>query len=140
MLYYRKAESEDISVIWAQAKVLIDDYEDISAIDYDKVLVWMERKITAQIENYTCVWSDNEKCAYYCLSEDGELDDLYVLSPFRGQGIGTTILNRCIEVSKAPLWLYVFKQNAGAIRLYRRFGFQWSEDVGKTRQIMRREK
>lgn len=140
MLYYRKAEERDIPVIFDQAKTLIDAYEDISAIDYDKVLSWMERKITAQIENYTCVWLDDEKCAYFCLSEDGELDDLYVLPPFRGKGIGTAILKRCIDLSKAPLWLYVFKRNVGAIKLYQRFGFECREEVGKTRQIMAREK
>lgn len=140
MLYYRKAENEDIPVIFAQAKNLIDTYEDISSIEYDKVLSWMERKIAAQIENYTCVWLDDEKCAYYCLSEDGELDDLYVLPPFRGRGIGTAILKRCIDDSKAPLWLYVFKRNVGAVKLYRRLGFECREEVGKTRQIMRREK
>ncbi len=139
MLSFGATETADISVVFAQAKALVDAYEDISAIDYDKVLSWMERKITAHIASYTCVWWDGEKCAYYRLSENGELDDLYVLQPYRGQGIGSAILKKCIDESKVPLWLYVFKANTGAIRLYCRFGFEVREEVGRTRQIMCRE-
>lgn len=139
MLSFSASEPADVPVIFAQAKALIDAYEDLSAIDYEKVLSWTERKITAYIESYNCVWIDGEKCAYYRLSEDGELDDVYVLPSFRGQGIGSAILKKCIEDSKAPLWLYVFKKNSAAIRLYRRFGFEIRETVDETRQIMRRE-
>lgn len=139
MLSFQVAQMTDVPVILAQAKALIDVYEDRSAIDYEKVLSWMERKITVSIESYTCVWMDGEKCAYYRLSEAGELDDLYVLPPFRNQGIGSAILQKCIDESEVPLWLYVFRENSNAIRLYRRFGFETVEKVGSTRQIMRRE-
>lgn len=138
-LTYETATNEDISVIFAQAKALVDAYEDRSAIDYDKVMGWMERKITKLVESYTRVRRDGQVCAYYRLTEDGELDDLYVLSPFRGQGIGSAILDKCIREEKAPLWLYVFTENRRAIALYERFGFRIRETVGTTRVIMRTE-
>lgn len=135
-LSFSAASIEDIPVIFAQAKALIDAYEDISAIDYDKVMDWMKRKITAQIADYTCVRSGMEKCAYYHLSKDGELDDLYVLSPFRGQGIGFAIVQKCIAESAKPLWLYAFTKNRRAIALYERFGFRIREAVGETRVLL----
>lgn len=138
-LEYRPGTPDDILAIFAQAQALVEHYEDLTTIDYDKVLAWMERKITKQIGNYTRVCLDGKICAYYCLAPDGELDDFYVLPQFRGRGIGSAILENCIRESQAPLWLYVFTKNKGAIALYQRFGFQITEAVGTTRAIMRRE-
>ena len=138
-LQFLPAENSDISVIFALAKNLIDTYEDLSSIDYDKVLAWVNRKITQRICEYCCVTLDGEKCAYYRLCEDGELDDLYVLPGFQNRGIGSQILQKCIADSEENLYLYVFSRNFRAISLYERFGFSVRETVGKTRLIMARK-
>ena len=137
-LQFVNALASDIPVILAQAKTLIDTYEDLSSIDYDRVMKWMERKITDHIGQYRCVVADRQRCAYYRLCDDGELDDLYVLPPFRNMGIGSRILEKCMEESTGNLYLYVFSRNLRAIAFYERFGFQIAEPVGKTRLIMRR--
>ena len=137
-LHYQVATEGDIPEIFAQAKALIDTYEDLEIIDYDKVLAWMKRKITSQIQEYTAVSQNGEICAYYHLCEDGELDDVYVLPAYRNQGVGSQILQKCIDDSRSPLYLYVFSANVGAIRFYQRFGFTVSETVSNTRYIMSR--
>ena len=138
-LQFTIAESADIPVIFAQAKELIDTYEDLDSIDYDRVLSWVKHKITSLISEYRCVLLDGERCAYYRLCEDGELDDLYVLPSFHNRGIGSAILDKCIEESKNPIYLYVFSRNVRAISFYNRFGFSVRETVGKTRLIMERK-
>ena len=135
-LCYRQAAVKDIPVIFELSKDLIHTYEDLSAIDYEKVMKWVEMKITENISTYTVATRDSEACAYYRLCEDGELDDLYVLPNFRGQGIGTEILRKCIADSVAPLWLFVFTRNIRAIAFYERFGFTCRETVGNTRMIL----
>ena len=137
-LQYLVATEADIPVIFDQAKALIDAYEDLASIDYEKVLTWVKQKITSQIREYTAVSQNGEICAYYHLCQDGELDDVYVLPGFRGQGIGSQILQKCIAESRQPLYLYVFSRNLRAIELYKRFGFGVSERVGNTRYIMSR--
>lgn len=137
-LRFVNADKTDIPVIFGQAKALIDAYEDIEAIDYDKVLAWVERKITKCISEYRCVLADGEKYAYWRLCEDGELDDLYVLPAFRNMGIGSLIMETCIEESEKDLYLYVFQRNVRAISFYERFGFTVREAVGQTRFIMAR--
>ena len=135
-LQFEIADVSDVSAIFSQAKELIDRYEDISSIDYDKVLAWVKKKIETHISEYRCVWKAGRKVAYYRLCEDGELDDLYVLPAFQGQGIGSEILKRCIAESKADMYLYVFRDNVRAITFYERFGFTIHESVGHTRFIM----
>ena len=137
-LQFVPATESDASVIFEQAKNLIDTYEDTESIDYDKVLAWVNRKIEMCISEYTCVVADNVRCAYYRLCEDGELDDLYVLPGFQNKGIGSEILKKCIAESAKPLYLYVFSRNIRAISFYKRLGFSARETVGKTRLIMAR--
>ena len=138
MLSFQPACRQDIPVIYDQAKNLMDTYEDIAAIEYEKVLAWVNRKITSCISEYTAVSVDGKICAYYHLCEDGELDDVYVLPGFQGQGIGSEILNRAIAQSPKPLYLYVFSRNHRAISFYERFGFTVTKTLGNTRYIMSR--
>jgi len=138
-LQFSAAREEDIPVIFTQAKNLIDQYEDVSNIAYDKVLAWVMRKIEANILEYCCVMADGEKSAYYRLCEDGELDDLYVLPAFQNRGIGSAIMSRCIAKAENNIYLYVFSRNSRAISFYERFGFSMRETVGKTRLIMERK-
>ena len=141
-LTFRAAEQEDIPVILAMSKALIDQYEDVASIDYPKVLQWVQNKITENIRQYRCIYANKEKVGYFRLilgETETELDDLYVLPAFRNQGIGTAVLQHCISITHTPIFLYVFKKNTEAIKLYSRIGFSVSEEVGKTRYILRRE-
>lgn len=141
-LIFRQARIEDIPTIFSLSKDLICRYEDLSAIEYEKVISWVERKITDTIDRYTCVFHNGEKVAYYCLQKgegEWELDDFYVLPPFQNRGIGSKILSECLSQVDAPVFLYVFTQNTGAIRLYERFGFFEVKTVSPTRKILRRE-
>lgn len=135
------AEKADIDGIFKMAKELVDTYEDLTTIDYDKVLHWMYRKISDQIDAYTCVYADGDKIGYYHLMNDQqstEIDDFYLLPSFRNMGYGSQILHACIQQAASPMFLYVFRDNAGAIRFYERHGFQIAEQVSPTRYIMRR--
>ena len=138
-LQFLPASKAHIPLIYEQAKHLIDTYEDIASIDYEKVLAWVRRKIEKEITSYCHVLLDGQTCAYYRLCEDGELDDLYVLADFQNQGIGSRILGKCIKESKNPLYLYVFTRNVRAISFYRRFDFHIREKIGDTRLIMERK-
>ena len=139
---FESASGQDIPNIFSLSKALIDQYEDMSSIDYEKVLQWVRNKIESEITTYTRICSRGETVGFYRLHEENgetELDDFYVLSPFRGKGIGTAVLEKCIFESKTPMFLYVFKKNEDAIRLYQRMGFVWVKDVSKTRMILRRD-
>lgn len=141
-LDYAPADSTDAAMIYAMCKALIDCYEDPASIDYEKVLAWTKRKIETQIGQYTCILKDGQKAGYYRLYPmEGqlELDDFYVLPDFRNQGIGTKSLKRIISEADCPIFLYVFTQNRGAVKLYRRMGFEKVEQVSATRCILRRK-
>lgn len=68
-----------------------------------------------------------------------EMDDLYVFEGYRNLGIGTTVLNNCFEETDLPIFLYVFKKNIKAIKLYSLLGFRVIEVCGNTRYIMQKQ-
>ena len=138
-LRYSPATPEDIDVIYNLCRELIETYEDLSSIDLPAVLAWVRKKIQKQISGYTCVWQNDNKVAYFCLSEEpqgSELDDFYVLPEWRNRGIGSGVLKYCLEHAQKQMYLYVFTRNIGAIRLYERFGFVETKQVSPTRIIM----
>ena len=139
-LTYSPAAPADAGAIFELCKALIDQYEDISTIDYDKVLTWVRRKIEGSISEYHRILLDGDHAGYFhfCPAEDGwELDDLYVFPEFQNRGIGTAVILACCE--KGPVMLYVFRKNTGALALYRRLGFREVGTAGQTRLILRKE-
>jgi len=142
-LHFVPAEEADLEILFELNKSLITQYEDPSSIDLDEVLAWIKRKLQKKLSEYRAVILDDEKVGYFrlCGIEDNtlELDDLYVLAPYRRQGIATGILRYCISESERrhkPLMLYVFTQNLPALLLYEKMGFEVQEIASPTRQIM----
>lgn len=139
VISFQPADEKDIGRIYTLSKDLIDRYEDIETIDYDKVLVWVHRKIVNHIDSYTRILSDGQHAGYYRLCPAGdmmELDDLYIFPEFQRQGIGTQVIRKCCSETNLPIMLYVFSKNTRALALYERLGFNITEAVGSSRYIM----
>jgi len=141
-LEFIPAEGTDSEIIFGQLKQLIDAYEDLSSINYEKVLAWCRGQIEKHIDRYTCVLADGKKAGWYNFSpsDDGrmELDNFFVLPAYRNRGIGTAVLNRCFAETDKPIFLYAFIKNTRAMALYSRMGFRVIEYEGTTRCIMQR--
>ena len=141
-LTFDSAKPEDLDLLFQLNKSLIDAFEDLESIDYPRVLAWVRQNLQNHLSDFTRVYYENTLAAFYCLSpSEGklELDSLFVLPEFRGQGIGTAILKKCISESETPLFLYVFRKNTGACALYRRMGFTVTKEL-PTRYIMEYQK
>lgn len=145
LLTYQPADASDLDALFSFNKELIDQYEDLSQIPYQKVLAWVRQKLEQQIQEYTCIFADGKKAGYYHFSsmdsDTMELDDLYLFPSFRGHGIGTAVIQKCCAETSQPILLYVFQRNTRAIALYQRMGFQiqcTTQNVSRTRYIMRR--
>ncbi len=140
-LTFRPAKKADIETLFAWNKALIDAYENTEAIEYDKVLSWVRRKLEMHIGEYQCIFADGKKagCFHFCPPENGEreLDDLYLFPEFQGKGIGTTVIRSCLSQTDLPVTLFVFIKNEGAVRLYEKLGFRVVSSISSTRFFMR---
>ena len=140
-LTYIRAEASDIETLFQLNKDLIDRYENISQIDYSKVLSWVLNKLKTHISEYTCIFCNDQKVGYYhfhSVDKKMELDDLYIFPPYQSKGIGSEVIRKCIAETDLPIFLYVFIKNVKAVSLYKRLGFRVIKTVGESRYIMER--
>jgi len=144
MINFKIADISDIDMIYKLSKENIDMYEDITKINYEKVLDWVKRKIHNNISSYKAIYYNGEKVGYFNFHEENnklEIDDLYIFEMYRDKGIGTMIIKDCIKESNEkniPIFLYVFSKNTKAVSLYTRLGFEITEKIKDTRYIMER--
>ncbi|MEM7673581.1 MAG: GNAT family N-acetyltransferase [Verrucomicrobiota bacterium] len=60
-----------------------------------------------------------ESIVSMCAYKDGHIQHLYVSKSCQGQGVGSGMIRYIINLYRAPLYyLYVFRKNTEAIRLY----------------------
>jgi len=56
-----------------------------------------------------------------------EIERIYVLAPYQGQGVGRLLFDKALEIAKSKavenLWLGVWEKNLKAIRFYEKNGF-----------------
>ena len=138
-LLFEKATGSDIESIYEFNKYLIDRYENVQNIEYDKVLSWVQRIIETYVAEYQRILFDGDLAGYYRFHQDGdkmELDDLYIFPQYRNQQIGTTIIEKCLLETDLPVYLFVFIKNTKAVELYKRIGFEIVETIQDSRYIM----
>jgi ribosomal protein S18 acetylase RimI-like enzyme len=88
----------------------------------------------AQLRYRLAVWTGTEDCW---------LEDLFVSDQARGEGLGAALVEATLERAAARgcrrVELDVNEANAGALALYRRFGFSsWVDPPGGNNLLMRR--
>ncbi len=134
MIEYISAQQRDLPLLFALNKELIDQYEDLSAIEYDKVLSWVGKNLEKMLPHFRKILRDGTPVGFFCLC-DGELDSLFIFPEFQGLGIGTQVIRDC-QTNSPSLFLFVFRKNTRAVSLYQKLGFQITKRVGQTRYIM----
>lgn len=143
-LTYRPALPGDAEEIYQLSKEIIERFEDPTAVDLNYALKWTHDDVMAHWADYTRILADGEPAGYYALKPmaDGtaELSLLALYPPFRGQGIGTQVLRRCLELAPGDVTLFVFTKNTVALHLYESTGFQVIANIKNSRLHMRRKK
>jgi len=106
------------------------------------------RKTFDMGENFLA-WREGKVLGHAVLIPDYERGDceflIFVDQPYRNRGIGTALTHLAVEKAResgfALIWLTVESHNLRAVRLYRRFGFQFQDqdDVERTMLLRLKE-
>lgn len=132
---------EQLAPLLASSIAQIDQYEDPADVDTEMAKRWTEKKLKTCWQDYQLALVDGEIAGIFALwdGEEMELDDLYVAEKYRRQGVGRAIVQHCISQANnagKALFLYVFKENTPARRLYEQMGFVFRQSVGTARMIL----
>lgn len=99
-------------------------------LDWRRVEELLDEKLRLELPDCRAVFRNGEKVGYFSLhrhSDYLELDNFWIFPPFRGQGIGSQVLQYCkgeAERTKRSLRLMAFPKNNKALQLYERAGFR----------------
>jgi GNAT superfamily N-acetyltransferase len=125
----KKTTKDNIDEIYNFKLDTIINNNDISEEEYVKITKYISADIKSHIDDYNMVIIENKVVGTFCFYEDSEgylLDEIYIISDYRGFNIGSKIIekikNLCLEKRKT-LYLWVYKTNEGALRLYNKLGF-----------------
>lgn len=129
MLYKVKdAEFKDIEILTSIKSVtMIDDVMDKKLAYQEKIKIKNNISLNIQenYKNYKLIYIESKIIGAYALINylDGfMIDELYLFSEYRNQGIGTQIINELIEKNR-KLYIWVYKDNILALKLFRSLGF-----------------
>ncbi len=127
-------------------KEFIKKYKLASILDYaieleesekQKIINYVNQTIQNKISFYKMIKMDDKVMGCYAVEpyQDGVLlDEIYLEKEIRGQKIGSTILKEILDAND-KVYLWVYKENKRAIRLYERLGFQTIQET-ETRLLM----
>lgn len=103
-----------------------------------KINNYVDRNIPKEINEYKLIMVDNKRIGCYLVikKDDGVmLDEIFLEDEFRNKGIGSSIINEILE-SNNIVYLWVYKENINAIKLYKKLGFNILEET-ETRYYMK---
>lgn len=140
-LFLRPANSADedfLKDLFTDARR--DDFE-AAGLPFEQVKLLLGMQYAAQKQSYEAAFPnakheiiefEGEKAGRLLTAQneaETHLVDISILRNFRGRGIGSYFLEK-LKKENSAVSLSVFKNNAGAIRLYERHGFRIAGDDG----------
>jgi len=131
----RKADEHDaINVAAVGICVWVDTYATEGVFDRISQFVlteFVEEKVRNAIRDKHVVGYFHEQgglLGYIVLGPEAddkvEIENLYILPKFQGQGLGRGLIQYVRDFTVKPLWLSVWDLNAKAIGFYRKLGFE----------------
>lgn len=105
---------------------ILDYANDLNDDEITKIKDYVETNLPKQLNQYKIIMANEKKigCVLVTDYKDGVLlDEIYLVSEFRGKGIGTNIISNVLKNHK-KVYLWVYKNNENAIKLYEKLGFK----------------
>lgn len=134
-----QADKKDVDILIKNKLNNIFEYAiDLSYEEIEKINNYVKNKIPKQLSNYKIIVKDNEiiGCVLVEKYKDGYLlDEIYIEKEFRNIGIGSDVMRNILK-DKEIVYLWVYKNNVMALKLYLKFGFCIEQET-ETRYFMK---
>lgn len=145
MLNIRKAELNDVDMLLDMKLDIILSSKEIAELDkreLEKIVNYSEEEIRENLEDYKIIEDDDKNVigifALFDYDDGKLLDTIYVINSSRKKGIGTKIIKNIILNNYQPIYLWVYKSNKLAVKLYEKLNFKIKEETD-TRYFMKNE-
>ena len=121
-----KSTDEDINRLIEYKKRTIYEYaKDLSDEEINRINNYVNGEVPKLINDYFNIVINNKivGCLLLTNKDDGKLlDEIYLEEEYRNKGIGTDIIKNILN-NNDIVYLWVYKENEGAVSLYKKLGF-----------------
>ena len=137
----KEAQKKNLPLLekW-KIQTILEYASDLSVEELSEIKNYVHKNVKENIQLYNLI-KVNESvigCVLVRPYKDGHLlDEIYLESAYRNQGIGTSIICDILK-QYTIVYLLVYKKNQKAIHLYKRLGFKVLEET-ETRYLMKAE-
>lgn len=139
MYIIEEAKKEHLNKIKKYKLDTILEYaSEIEDEEKNKIINYVETEVVNMLPFYKVINLKNTLIGAFCVRkyEDGVLlDEIYLEEQYRSKGIGTNIIKQVLNENKI-VYLWVYKDNVKAIKLYENLGFIVEEET-ETRYFMK---
>lgn len=134
-----KSKKTDIErLIEYKKRTIYEHAKNLSNEEINKINNYVENNISKIIDNYynIIVGGNIVGCVLLTDKDDGKLlDEIYLEEQYRNKGIGTDIIKNILKQNNI-VYLWVYKKNIKAIKLYKKLEFNIIEETD-TRYYMK---
>lgn len=105
---------------------ILDYAGDLNQTELDRINRYVDEQLPKQLGYYQNVVCDGVTVGSILVRQidDGLLlDEIFIEKKYRGRGIGSSVIKNILSCSNDSVFLWVYKTNVDAIRLYRNLGF-----------------
>ena len=121
-----KSTDEDINRLIEYKKRTIYEYaKGLSDEEINRINNYVNGEVPKLINDYFNIVINNKivGCLLLTNKDDGKLlDEIYLEEEYRNKGIGTDIIKNILN-NNDIVYLWVYKENEGAVSLYKKLGF-----------------
>lgn len=126
------ANIEDKGMLIKYKLSTIYEYADnLSEEENNRIKDYVNEEVPRLLNKYKIVVYNNEKIGSLLVDDylDGKmLDEIYLEDKYRGMGIGSSLIEDILNKHDV-VYLWVYKDNKRAIKLYEKFGFSVEEET-----------
>ena len=105
---------------------ILDYAGDLNQAELDRINRYVDEQLPKQLGYYQNVICGGVTVGGILVRQidDGLLlDEIFIEKKYRGRGIGSSVIKNILSCSNDSVFLWVYKANVDAIRLYRNLGF-----------------
>lgn len=105
---------------------ILDYAGDLNQAELDRINRYVDEQLPKQLGYYQNVVCGGVAVGSVLVRQidDGLLlDEIFIEKKYRGRGIGSSVIKNILSCSNDSVFLWVYKTNVDAIRLYRNLGF-----------------
>lgn len=127
------ASIKDIDRIKEYKLNTIFEYADnLDIKEAERINNYVNKTIPKQISDYKMIILNNNIVGIFLITKNESgllLDEIFIEEQYRNKGIGTSIIKEVISKSNENIYLWVYKDNIKAIKLYKKLGFLMKEET-----------